>query len=155
MKSHAPPKPNASGDPNAQRLTPNASPESPCNLSLEPCNSAPAPNAQRLTPNAYHLRTEALTLLQCGREEEAEPLLTALERRGCAQSAYNLGIMCCRRGWFATALDHLYLCKQTNPAHPRAHDQMTAIIRYMAGPSPPPPSRWRRTLNTTGDRYDR
>jgi len=85
---------------------------------------------KRLSAKACKMRTEALTHLQCGRDAEAKPLLEQLERLGCAQSAFNLAIMCCRRGRFAAALDHLHYCKQSDPAHPRAAAQMTAIIEH-------------------------
>jgi O-antigen biosynthesis protein len=89
----------------------------------------------RAEPSAVSPRLQlARDLLATGAEAEAVSHLAALERVGCAEAAFHLGVHAARHGDFKTALSRMRRANELNPAHEQTRQQVAALERAAAAP---------------------
>jgi Flp pilus assembly protein TadD len=73
----------------------------------------------------------AKKLLEAGRDQDAEPYLKFLEKKGHADAPYLRGAIAGRRGEFVAAIAHTQRALEMEPNHQGAKNQMDVLLRAM------------------------
>ncbi len=76
-------------------------------------------------------------LLQRGDQAGAEPLLDELERLGCAEGAYCLGLIAVGRFDLWSALEHMHIARSFEPSHEPTLRQIEELTNALVAAVPP------------------